>query len=420
MGECLMDSERTGRRGSRDLARSRLVFAVAFSAVAFVVVGLVIRSGPGGGVPVSSPAPSPLTSSPRSSTTALQPASPSGPAAADDAGTFPGGGLWAIDGARLFVSTDAGGSWRESPIPVTASGVPTAFVLDAAHAWSITPGPGTTDFTGSPSDVLHLTVHRTADGGPTWEADNVPGNYPGTSQWLVFVDAQRGYLLCSAERHSGGTSTVLRTDDGGATWSVAGTSSWLGSMFSVSAARTLWAGANEEAGPVSHPLLDVSRDGGQSWRDARLPGLEGQMGGADRWLVGPPLFVDTDRGLVMVASANANGDPATRIYRTDDGGGSWTLAADMLVEASADPAMLDDRHWLLPIVDPLGLLVTADAGTTWQRRAPVGGPASAMSEWIGAVDASHAAALVTTDNAGAAALYQSADGGSTWRTAGHE
>src|SRR5207302_7071168 len=110
------------------------------------------------------------------------------------------------------------------PKPVAAS------VLDASHSWIVVPGPGSTEFTGDVSDVLTLVVEATADGGVTWQRELVPGSYPGTSQVLVFVDSSHGFLLAASERHSPIISTVLKTDDGGATWAVAGRLHGLGSV----------------------------------------------------------------------------------------------------------------------------------------------------------------------------------------------
>jgi BNR/Asp-box repeat. len=182
----------------------------------------------------------------------------------DTAGSFRSGGLWAIRGATLFRSTDAGASWAHSSIPVPSFvTLGMDFLLDASHVWAITLGPGTTGETGSASDVIRYVVSRSANGGTSWRSTQIAGNYAGTTAAIAFADLQHGYLLAAAQRHSFGTSTVLRSSDGGATWSIAGTSPWLGSLLAVSDASTVWAGGQEQAGgDFAQPILAVSRDAG--------------------------------------------------------------------------------------------------------------------------------------------------------------
>jgi photosystem II stability/assembly factor-like uncharacterized protein len=363
--------------------------------------------------PSSSPAtpPTPVASHPAKllPTAAPPPAPDLAWAKVDLAGTFPGG-LWAVQGTSYLLSTDAGSSWRQTPLPAAPlQGAQAVAVLDATHAWYVAAGPGSTPITGAPSDVLHLVVYRTSDGGRTWKVSAIPGNYPETSQSLVFVDGDHGYLLCSAERFSSGTSTVLATSDGGATWRVVGTSPWLGSMLAGSDPTTLWAGAQPEAGPVSHPLLAVSRDGGRTWQDVALPGL-GQPGGA---LSGPPEFSSASTGVVAAGSL---------LFRTTDGGRTWTRLADLPSQASTAPALLDATHWLAPTVNPSGLASTTDGGASWRHLITSGLSGVANQGWIvwiGASDASHVAALepIGNDYPGGTALYLSADGGRNWRPA---
>lgn len=415
------------RRSRRPISIASNGPAIGTALAAIIIVAVALGMLPGGFLssPGASarPSQSPSTTSAATSS-ARSSASPStapseAAGAVATAGTFRGGGVWAIQGSTLLISADAGASWRRNSIPVSDGPLaPAVTVLDADHAWSITYGPGTTEQTGSPTDVLRLVVDRTVDGGRTWQTAAVPGNYPGTSQALVFLDARHGFLLCAPMRFSSGVSTTLETADGGATWSPAGIGDWLGSMFSASDAVTLWSGAEQEAGPVLHPILDVSRDGGATWQDARLPGLEGQNGGAQTWLAGPPSFADPANGLVTVDSSDGE-VTTTRIYRTVDAGRSWSLATDRPVEASAAVAVLDTDHGLLPVVNPTGLLMSSDGGGTWQNHSLSDLTVDEWMTWIGAVDASHAAALVPTEHssAGPLALYLSGDAGETWRPA---
>jgi photosystem II stability/assembly factor-like uncharacterized protein len=438
--EARVDGALDGRVGRpRVVARARplAISVLAAAAVLAVVAGVGLRPGgfllsigatrtPSVVVPTAA-APTGDASAPVTSPTDGPTASPAPDASTVDlAGTFAGGGLWAVSGDRLLTSTDAGATWRTGSVPVgrQVSGVDmgplrVAFVLDADHAWTVTAGAGSTAFNAAPTDALKLVVSRTSDGGGSWTTVRVPGSYPGAIIELVFIDRLHGYLLCAATRMSLGGSTVLRTDDGGATWIVAGNVPTLGSQLAASDASTVWAGAEQEAGPTMHPILDVSRDGGRTWQEVRLPGLEGRVGGAQTYLPGPPLFLDPRTGFVTVVTSEADGTTTTRILETSDGGRTWTETARQPVAASAGLVILDATHWLLPTYNTFGLQATDDGGATWLALAPTGSPNGGWITWAGGLGSGAVAAIEPSNNTslGPAWLEVSTDGGRTWHTA---
>ncbi len=94
--------------------------------------------------------------------------------------------------------------------------------------------------------------------------------------------------------------------------------------------------------------------------------------------------------------------------------------ADRPIEAAAGPALLDATHWLLPLVNPIGLAATADGGATWHDLTASGVSGVAGSGWfiwIGGIDLTHAAALVAAGNSGPLVLYLTSDGGRSWHAA---
>ena len=284
----------------------------------------------------------------------------------------------------------------------------------------MTIGPGSTDNTGSSTDITNLVVHRSVDGGQTWQASTLPVNFADTSLELVFGDGLHGYLVGSAQRQSDGTSTVASTDDGGATWSVVATRPWLGAMVTASDASTIWAGGQQEAGgQFLQPILDVSRDGGHTWQDAGLPGLAGDdEAQCGCYLAGPPLFTDPANGYVTVISTAADGTSVTNIDRTTDGGRSWTIEATQPLATDSGVAVLDPLHWLLLVGYPTAVFGTADGGASWQTVAPTGSPSDQFT-WVAGLDAHRAGALRTVTGASTSfsALYLSADGGAAWHPA---
>ena len=377
--------------------RIAVVLAVVVVAIAIVIVRL--RPGPGGRRPGPSATP---------------PAAQ--PSAVDFAGTSPAGDIWAIQGSNWLTSADAGATWRRRAMPLDASSVLGAEALDSTHAWVIAIGPGSTQVTGDPTDILHLLVERTTDGGATWQTSSLAGNYAAHEQSLVFVDSLRGFLMSAATRFSDGVSTVLRTDDGGATWEEAGRGRGLGPLFAATDRSTLWAGTPQRASPIDEsPLLELSRDGGRTWHDAGLPGFVSRVGGGDVWLDGPVIAPDPVSVLVTVTAMDA-GVAHTRVYLTANAGKSWTVVSDRARHAAAGPALLDAAHWLLPLVNPFGLATTTDGGVSWHDIATSGLGNGGWIVWMGGLDARHAIAVGPTGHSypGATQLYVTADAGKTW------
>jgi photosystem II stability/assembly factor-like uncharacterized protein len=286
------------------------------------------------------------------------------------------------------------------------------YVLDANHAWTAQPGPGSTvPYGGQGPEFSHLyiVVSRTTNGGTTWQSASVPGDWGGTQPVLSFVDSQHGFLLMSGLR-GGPEGTLFASNDGGANWEKVGAADGVGSVFAASDPKTLWAGNQGDAGPVGRPILDASRDGGRTWADARLPGLVGDIFVNDT-LVAPPAF-DGDAGAVAVLAGSTDNPPDARFYRTTDGGRTWVLAARRdAVQGAASLAVIDPKHFMT--IDPSGLQTTSDGGATWERSVSSGlGSATQVHFW----NRLSGVAVVQLDNgpAPAAGLLRTIDGGQTW------
>lgn len=185
-----------------------------------------------------------------------------------------------IDGAFVVIVTDDGGrTWRELPATAlpparqgeagfAASGQ--ALIATGANdAWIVTGG-------GAAARVLH-----TGDRGATWSAVDtpLPANASSGLFGIAFADARIGWAVGGDYRQvSQGGDNVLRTDDGGATWRVAGSSAPAGVRYGVAVARLDSAVVVIAVGPSGSGW---SRDGGVSWRALDRPGFNTVAVGPD-------------------------------------------------------------------------------------------------------------------------------------------
>jgi photosystem II stability/assembly factor-like uncharacterized protein len=266
------------------------------------------------------------------------------------------------------------------------------------------PGGEVTGLVAAPSDgrVAYATspggLFRTRDGGRRW---TVVASSLGAAPQLLAVDPARPATLYAwtGER-------LARSADGGRRWRVLG-------RLPRSAGRAPSALVFDPRRPGALYLgtersLLRSRDGGLHWREIaplgpRFPGerpyrvaaaavaVDGHggvvLGGLDglyrsddggaRWSALDlavhvlALAVDPERPerfYVAAVGAGVRGAPLFQtpgVFRTDDGGASWTrLEVDDLVGLAMDPAAPSTLYGTTAARDRL--LRTTDAGTTWQ------------------------------------------------------
>jgi photosystem II stability/assembly factor-like uncharacterized protein len=347
-------------------------------------------------------------------------ATPPASSLVDDGGFFGTTGWWVARPGQLFLSSDRGATWVERRLVPSVvmgidqpDGLSNVFVLDAEHAWSASPGPGSTPDQGQGPgfDHLHVVVNRTSDGGRTWIPAKVPGDWGDSTPVLAFASARVGYLLLAGLR-GGGASVAFATSDGGATWRKVGGAGILGAIFGVTGTETLWSGNQGDAGPVSRPILDVSRDGGRTWVDARLPGLVGDIYVTDT-LVAPPVLAGSLGALAVELGSSSPG--GFRFYRTTDGGLSWVQAAAIAENDvySVSVAVIDPTHFVA--LDPVARTVssTSDAGATWITTSMTGFTQPLrLNFWD--PEQGGAIALVGNGPGPGAGLFTTSDDGRTW------
>lgn len=353
----------------------------------------------------------------------------------DEAGLMRSGGIWAVQGSYLLTSTDNGGSWHAGtfPSPGELATPQEVFVLDPDHAWTIASSvvAGGEPSAGPSPEGQLFVVDRTGDGGRTWLSTPVSGSFGCETATLSFVDADHGFLMC-APRSDGaggagtsatkGSGTVLRTDDGGATWTTAGGGSGLGSGFTASDANTVWSASGYGSPVTAGAALYGSRDAGQTWSSVALPDLASVPQGARASVVAGPVFWDASDGAfaVAISPVASSVQPALWFYRTSDAGRSWTVVKEPLRDPVSPlaPGAVVGRVWAAVGTNRglFGLTVSPDFGASWQDVPGFGMPESTAFDWLDFIDKDHAVATVFAAS-GTTALMLSWDGGRTWHAA---
>ena len=217
------------------------------------------------------------------------------------------------------------------------------------------------------------TVVRTTDGGATWSPQPVTGA-PDILQFrdIHALNDRTAWVLAAGP---GDMSRIYRTNDGGASWALQWTNPEAAGFYDCLDfwdARRGVAYGDAVDGGLRILLTD---DGGASWRlvpQASLPAAQAGEGG----FAASGLCVQTrPGGRAWIAAGNAG---RARVFRTADYGRTWT-AADAPVESGeaaglTSIAMVDDERGYafggnLGITDrrTRNVARTRDGGRTWSE-----------------------------------------------------
>ena len=315
---------------------------------------------------------------------------------------------WGVSESWIVRTNDGGITWYNvTPTDLEQVGsTGETFILDKDHAWIQKP-----DFNNFPNNGL---LYHTVDGGLTWNVSSTP--FSGGD--LSFIDPDNGWMLADLGAGAGSNAVaVFQTTDGGTLWNRtytndpnllnAGNSLPLGGLKADLIPlnmQTAWVGGvTYSPGTV---YLYRTDDGGRSWSPVSLE----LPAGADDFELGIDQdqleFVSAEDGFLVV---RMSGDSTqTAVYVTNDGGDTWRLTPTLIPNAGASD-FLSAQEAI--IYNGEQFYVTRDAARTWTTVSPdiVFGDSFATMEFVNL----NSGWIITVADE-IRSLYRTHDGGATW------
>lgn len=317
---------------------------------------------------------------------------------------------WGVSDTNILRTNDGGLTWYNVTPPEideTGFGID-LFALDTEHAWMQKP-----DFESYPNSGF---LYRTSDGGRTWKDVAVPFSRGD----IYFLDENDGWVLADLGIGAGSNAVaVFQTTDGGATWEQTYTndpndadakdSLPLGGIKSDIVPLnmdTAWvSGVTYASGEV---FLYRTDDGGRSWTHVALVLPNGaqnfELGIDDEQMQ----LVSARDGFIAVRMSGES--TQTALYVTDDFGETWTLMP-MILDGAGETEFLSAREVMM--YDGEQFYVTRDAARSWVTVAPdvIFGETFAGMEFVNPLSGWVITLDPTTNHR---SLYRTSDGGATW------
>jgi photosystem II stability/assembly factor-like uncharacterized protein len=274
--------------------------------------------------------------------------------------------------------------------------VVTALTL-AAPAWTDQPSGVTARLRGvsAVSDRVAWasgtagTVVRTEDGGATWRSMNVPGAEKLDFRDIDAVSEQIAYVLSIG---SGDSSRIYKTIDGGATWTLQFTNADPQAFFDAMAFWDADRGVAFSDSVDGRLVILRTDNGGRVWTRVPAEGLPPALDGEGAFAASGTNVAMHGRDHVWIGTGAA---AVARVLRSVDGGRTWAAAATPLAAGPSSGifsiAFRDAEHGMVvggdyrkenEAVD--NAAVTSDGGRTWTKVTGLSGFRSVVSYLPGA------------------------------------
>jgi photosystem II stability/assembly factor-like uncharacterized protein len=228
---------------------------------------------------------------------------------------------------------------------------------DGGRTWTLSIGPGEAS-----------RIYQTTDGGVTWTERF--GNMEPSAFFdaMAFADASRGVAISDSV---GGRFVIRETSDGGRTWTAVpperlpparegeGAFAASGSNVDLVGRERIWIG-------LSSSRVLRSTDGGRTWTVHDTPVATAEATG-----IFSIAFRDAQHGVVVGGDYGNEAEAIDNVALTSDGGTSWTRPTRQgLSGFRSAVAWVPRRDRTLLAVGPNGADWSTDDGRSWQ---PAGG-----------------------------------------------
>ncbi|HXE58855.1 MAG TPA: hypothetical protein VNK43_12710 [Gemmatimonadales bacterium] len=210
-------------------------------------------------------------------------------------------------------------------------------------------------------------IYKTTDGGRSWTLQFTNREPEGFFDCMDFWDAERGLAFSDAV---GGRMFLVRTENGGARWDPVpadrlppalpgeGGFAASGTCLVTGPGGRAWVGM----GNADTARVLRTDDGGRSWSVAPTPLPGGQAAG-----ITSIAFRDTRHGIVLGGELGKPDGRGDYVAVTDDGGRTWRPAGRPAMKGAVygGAYLPGDGAPMVVAVGPGGIDYSPDDGTTW-------------------------------------------------------
>ncbi|GGH49363.1 hypothetical protein GCM10008014_13770 [Paenibacillus silvae] len=287
-----------------------------------------------------------------------------------------GGLAWGVtrNALRLYYTQDQGKTWTNiSPsenvqFPANPKYGESIYFVDRMHGWIVREGMGGTD----------TIVLRTNNGGVTWSLSSLSKTDKVTA--ISFVSPEKGWVLTTVDTGIGKQDKMLYfTHNGGTTWERMTSSDEKDKTTTGEISRrgytTGMTFSDAKHGFLSAiefgtPKLYVTSDGGEQWRTVSSFFDRSKFSGCGNFNLSAPQFFGREAKSAWMAMSCARGESTTFSgFFTADGGASWKLYSFSLdkqtgINRNLPPVFLSPTEGWA--MQKGIMYYTVDTGKTWK------------------------------------------------------